>query len=140
MYSLSPNKPAVLMVHNLTTRLLPIKSALSEFARVHAVKSKRSALSALQSVDDISLIMLDLETPAMCAYEFLDFLESSQDYGRIPVIAVTLNPQDAIQKTLSKYDNVTGVIGKPSSIEEIREMAAEILGAHTAQTEKGGEQ
>ncbi|MCL2696814.1 MAG: response regulator [Oscillospiraceae bacterium] len=130
-------KKSVLLVHNLSEKLLLLKDTLSDFVRVYAVKSGKAAMRSLKMVQGINLIMLDLDIQDMTGYEFLDFLKNSGEYRDIRVAVLTSSPQQEIEKKLKSYSNVTGLIDTSSEAREIREMTGEFLGIQASSIEKG---
>jgi CheY-like chemotaxis protein len=129
-------KATVLLIHNLSEKLLSLRDAISDSVRVYAVKSGSSAMLTLEKTENIKLIVLDLEMPVMSGYEFLDYLTVSGKYKDIPVLVITESPQHEITAALKRYGNVAGVIGKPCDIREFREITAEVLGFGVSIIEK----
>jgi len=132
VFTYMENKPAVLLIHDISEKRLAIRNMISDFVRIYAVKSGQAAKLALEKAEKIKLIILDLEMPAMFGYEFLDFLKNSQEYGGVPVLVITGSPQKEIVIKLKSYGNVAGVIGKTYEAKELREMTAEALGVKTS--------
>jgi len=136
---LSTKKSSVLLVHSLSEKLLTLRSNLSDFVRLYAVKSGRAAIRSLKMVRGISLIVLDLEMTGMTGYEILDFLKNSDEYSRIPVLVLTSNPQQEIAKKLRSYNNVAAVFDKIYDVTEFRETVGELLGVQASSIERRGE-
>ncbi|MDR2558719.1 MAG: hypothetical protein LBC86_04135 [Oscillospiraceae bacterium] len=130
-------KKSILLVHSLSEKLLMLKDTLSDFVRVYAVKSGKSAMRTLKMVQGINLIMLDLQVCEESGYEFLDFLKNSGEYRDITVVVLTSSPQQEIEKKLKSYANVAGLVDTTSEAREIREMTAEFLGIQASSIEKG---
>jgi CheY-like chemotaxis protein len=83
----------------------------------------RQALDALNSNNDIDLILMDIEMPVMSGLEAMKFIRDNMEYpkNKVPIIALTAhNPGMFAEKSvLEGFDRM---LVKPYSIDKIAEL------------------
>lgn len=81
----------------------------------------RQALEYLrQTPDDISLVVTDLEMPAMTGPELIHALR--EQGSQVPIILMSGNPQKLDQATVDLSGRMIRTIGKPFQLAEFREL------------------
>jgi CheY-like chemotaxis protein len=81
-------------------------------------KDGEEGIKALESNDDVSLIILDIRMPNMNGWEFLEIIKNNEKWKDIPVIVLTAYTQVSdIEK--AKEMGVESYIAKPFSREEL---------------------
>src|SRR5258708_4777622 len=81
-----------------------------------AASNGQEALSRLDDVPDLSLILLDLMMPVMSGWQFRALQRAHQRYGTLPVIALTAHHQANRE---SEWLGIDGVLAKPFSLDDM---------------------
>lgn len=85
----------------------------SEGYQVIAARNGEEGLEALESSEDISLVLLDLMMPVMNGYEFIVRVKGREDLCRIPLIVVSANAESR------RIEGADGVIHKPFDLDRL---------------------
>jgi two-component system, cell cycle response regulator DivK len=80
--------------------------------------------SALDQIDDLQVVFLDLEMPEMDGYDVLEKLKSDDRFQSIPIIAYTVHVGE-IRTAHTKGFN--GFLGKPIDSDKFPDQLARIL-------------
>lgn len=92
-----------------------VDALISEGYQVIAARNGEEGLEALESGEDISLVLLDLMMPVMNGYEFIDHVRSRENFRELPVIVVSANAERR------RIEGADGVIHKPFDLERLFE-------------------
>jgi len=85
----------ILIVDDTKANLISLKVLLKNAnAQIITASSGRTALDKLQKHDDIALILLDVEMPAMDGFEVSVKIQENEKNHSIPIIFVTANQDD----------------------------------------------
>lgn len=117
----------ILIVDDDPDQLIQLKSILTEFYDVTAVRSGKDAFRYLEK-HEIDLMLLDYLMPEMDGPEVLNRIRESVDYAWIPVIFLTgMTEKDKVIKTLVEL-KPQGYLVKPARKSEIVAKIIDVLG------------
>lgn len=110
----------ILIIDDMSTHLLLLQTILEEEGyEVMALDNGKEAIEAIESDQDIRLILLDIMMPELDGYQILDKVKSENKNVNIPVIVVSAKTDSSsIKKALEKgaFDYVT----KPLNVYDIK--------------------
>ncbi len=108
------------MILRLATEAL---ESLGDEFKVNTALSGKEAVQFLEA-GNVDLVLTDLKMPEMDGYELLSFM--SKKFRHIPVVAMTGYGSPEIAKRL-KQKGVVHYLEKPFEVDELREIASQIL-------------
>jgi CheY-like chemotaxis protein len=110
----------ILIIDDMSTHLLLLQTILEEEGyEVMALDNGKEAIEAIESDQDIRLILLDIMMPELDGYQILDKVKLKDKNVNIPVIVVSAKTDSSsIKKALEKgaFDYVT----KPLNVYDIK--------------------
>jgi signal transduction histidine kinase/DNA-binding response OmpR family regulator len=101
------------------------RSVQADFGQTVQIIEAASAAEALDILahEDVDLITLDVEMPGMNGFEMLGKLKASELWRRIPVLMVTVHPDDGRASMLG----ADGYLNKPIRREELKTAITRVL-------------
>jgi CheY-like chemotaxis protein len=103
-------KPAVLIVEDSRVLAKVIGEKLAAFFRIETVHDGAEAIEYLESVADVSAVVLDLVLPKADGFEVLRSLRSQGK--RTPVVIITAKPREAVEAEAREL-GVAAILSKP---------------------------
>lgn len=97
-----------------------VDALMSEGYGVIAARNGAEGLEALDSGEEICLVLLDLMMPVMNGYEFIGRVRDRKDLRGLPVIVVSANAERR------RIDGADGVIHKPFDLDSLFESIRKI--------------
>jgi two-component system cell cycle response regulator DivK len=118
------------MVHALIidddAKNLDVLAKLLNMQGVSCTRVARPALldAALQSLDEVDVVFLDLEMPGASGYDVLEKLKSDARFQYVPVVAYTVHVSEL---TIAHQQGFHSFLGKPLDADKFPEQLARIL-------------
>jgi len=111
------NKKIILAIDDNTTQLDIFKAILAQKYDLRVVKSASEAMSFLNKSQS-DLILLDIEMPNICGFEFLADIRKIPTYMKVPIIIVSGITGEAFFKQ-ARNSSAADVISKPVESEAL---------------------
>jgi len=94
--------------------------------RFLSTQNATEGLQLLQSNPDIGLVLLDMMMPEMDGYEAIQWIRSSDQFGGVPIVAVTANAMNGDrEKCLAA--GADNYVAKPIDVDRLMHIIEELL-------------
>ena len=94
--------------------------------RFLSAQNATEGLQLLQSNPDIGLVLLDMMMPEMDGYEAIQWIRSSDQFGGVPIVAVTANAMNGDrEKCLAA--GADNYVAKPIDVDRLMHIIEELL-------------
>jgi putative two-component system response regulator len=106
------NKKIILAIDDNETQLILYQEMLAPKYDLRIVKSASQALHFLNTTNNVSVILLDIEMPHISGFEFLKDIRKIPSYMRVPIIIISGNTGEAFSQQ-ARNSSAADVLTKP---------------------------